>query len=179
MKQLMILGILVLIFIGFTLTAFISPKYGEVENKPTQTRDTIPYIAGTYNSSVRAKILNLSGKYAVLGGSLEILRLERMIGGEIVVLGEGAIVLNTAAALSEINKDRDENTILYAIALCNSSQYRFDCLIAPDHNMSDMLYFDLYDLNKQSRYFKSARIGIPGQQIVIPTGVLDTMASGG
>jgi|GEM_PF-2991698 len=169
-KQIFLLFVLVMIFTGFTLTAFIQPSYNGRASSSDES-ESKPLVLGSKVSISQAEVLEIyDGKYSVMGEVNPLIKLEQRIGGDFLILDESLAILNTGADLEDIQGYRDEDkTIIFIRAKCKAKD-EMDCLVGANHAVGDTLAMEVYDLEGPSVRLKTQKLGIilPGDLIEEP-----------
>ncbi|MBN2518752.1 MAG: hypothetical protein JXB14_07925 [Candidatus Altiarchaeota archaeon] len=160
-EQLLFLGILVLIVSGFTLTGLLGPTYNQDQNPLQDNRQTVGYIQATFTGNKQVLVTEARDTYAVLGEPRDTLALKNILGGDLILIGEGATALMvTNATRDQLDKERAENSILYQVGLCQSD-VDITCFFEPDSPMNQTEYFEEYVLDNRTTYLETGIIAFP------------------
>jgi hypothetical protein len=158
--------VLVLIFSGFTLTAFINPPI-QTGNGETQTPIRQLYGLGQFIEVKEGGVLNLTGYHAVYGDPNKALGFKNLLRGDLIYLDEfiTALILTNATRgeISEVIEG--ENYIIYRIASCEG----FDCLVENESMVNESILFNVYLVNSTSGFLTSDMVGVPIPELEAPS----------
>jgi len=149
-EQIFFLLILVLIVSGFTLTGMLSPTY----NQPDQSNQPNPaasrYIQASFLGNKQFLITQVKDQFAVLGEPPDMLSLKNELGGDLIVIGEGATAVMVSNATEEtLDAERDENSILYRVAICQAD-VEANCFLETNLTVNQTEFFEQYSLSNSS-----------------------------
>lgn len=160
-EQIFFLLILLLIVSGFTLTGLISPTYDQPAEQTQANPENSRFIQATFLRNKQSLVKEIREQYVVLGEPYDMLSLKNKVDGDLIILGEGATaLLVTNATKEELEEERDTNSILYQVGLCQSD-VDIICFLESGDMLNQTEFFEEYVLNDMSTYLESDTIGFP------------------
>ena len=150
-----ILATMALIVIGFTLNV---PNISGPTPPTEPVNETQDYGIGTSVGTEQGNVSSLTEYNAVFGQLNVPDSLAERLNGDLYLLDNGVThLIVTGSAADEIEEEASGSYIIYGIAGCDS----FDCLVMGGNSPNGTLPYTIYQLDKDSEYLNSKRVGIP------------------
>jgi hypothetical protein len=165
--QIVILGIVALIVMGFTLTAFITPKYGGSGGNEEEEIIELDYLTATSKDTRSGDLFSETDIFGIFGEIADVYRLEKRIGGDLILLEGGVSGLLIGKFDEEDLARRSGTTILYSKSLCLHGNETFDCFVTEglfEGNTTPL--FDSFGIVGDSEYLEDNVFGFPNNAFV-------------
>ena len=158
--KLALIVVIALVAIGFTLTAFITPRFGGEGDEQVEVE--LEYLVATSKDTRSGDLASETLISGIFGEIAEVYRLEKRIGGELILLEGGA----SGLLIGEFDDDdlvrRSDATILYSKSLCLHGNETFDCFVTEGlFGGNTTPLFDSFDVVGDSQYLESDIFGFP------------------